>query len=77
MRCASSARKLARKPSRGGRVVGIVEDADDFNEESANCLPQDAGRTARRRDSPAHRHRDRPAVADDPVALSGGAVRAL
>jgi DNA polymerase-3 subunit delta' len=30
--------KLARKPSRGGRVVGIVEDADDFNAESANAF---------------------------------------
>jgi DNA polymerase III subunit delta' len=30
--------KLARKPARGGRVVGIVEDADDFNAESANAF---------------------------------------
>lgn len=30
--------QLARKPSRGGRVVGIVEDADDFNAESANSF---------------------------------------
>jgi DNA polymerase-3 subunit delta' len=29
---------LARKPARGGRVVGIVEDADDFNAESANSF---------------------------------------
>ena len=29
---------LAHKPSRGGRVVGIVEDADDFNAESANSF---------------------------------------
>lgn len=29
---------LALKPVRGGRKVSIVEDADDFNEESANCL---------------------------------------
>jgi DNA polymerase-3 subunit delta' len=31
-------RKLGLKPSRGKRSVGIVEDADDFNEESANCF---------------------------------------
>jgi len=31
-------RKLGLKPSRGVRSVGIVEDADDFNEESANCF---------------------------------------
>ena len=31
-------RKLGLKPSRGRRSVGIVEDADDFNEESANCF---------------------------------------
>jgi len=30
--------KLARKPARGGNVVGIVEDADDFNAESANSF---------------------------------------
>ena len=30
--------KLAHKPARGGRVVGIVEDADDFNAESANSF---------------------------------------
>jgi DNA polymerase-3 subunit delta' len=30
--------QLARKPSRGGRVVGIVEDADDFNAASANSF---------------------------------------
>jgi DNA polymerase-3 subunit delta' len=29
---------LARKPTRGGRKVGIVEDADDFNQESANAF---------------------------------------
>ena len=29
---------LALKPVRGGRKLSIVEDADDFNEESANCL---------------------------------------
>ena len=31
-------RKLGLKPSRGRRSVGVVEDADDFNEESANCF---------------------------------------
>lgn len=30
--------QMAMKPSRGARKVGIVEDADDFNEESANCF---------------------------------------
>jgi DNA polymerase-3 subunit delta' len=30
--------RLARKPARGGRIVGIVEDADDFNAESANTF---------------------------------------
>jgi DNA polymerase-3 subunit delta' len=30
--------QMALKPTRGGRKVGIVEDADDFNEESANCF---------------------------------------
>jgi len=30
--------RLSRKPSRGGRVVGIIEDADDFNAESANSF---------------------------------------
>jgi DNA polymerase-3 subunit delta' len=30
--------RMALKPTRGGRKVGIVEDADDFNEESANCF---------------------------------------
>jgi DNA polymerase-3 subunit delta' len=30
--------QLARKPARGGRVVGIIEDADDFNAESANSF---------------------------------------
>jgi DNA polymerase-3 subunit delta' len=30
--------QLSRKPARGGRVVGIVEDADDFNAESANSF---------------------------------------
>ncbi len=29
---------LALKPTRGARKVGIVEDADDFNEESANSF---------------------------------------
>jgi DNA polymerase-3 subunit delta' len=29
---------LARKPARGGRVVGVIEDADDFNAESANTF---------------------------------------
>ncbi|HET6574519.1 MAG TPA: DNA polymerase III subunit delta' [Fimbriiglobus sp.] len=30
--------KLALKPARGPRKVGVVEDADDFNESSANCF---------------------------------------
>jgi DNA polymerase-3 subunit delta' len=30
--------RLSRKPALGGRVVGIVEDADDFNAESANAF---------------------------------------
>jgi DNA polymerase-3 subunit delta' len=30
--------RMALKPSRGGRKVGIIEDADDFNEESANSF---------------------------------------
>ncbi len=30
--------QLARKPVRGGRKVGVIEDADDFNEESANSF---------------------------------------
>lgn len=30
--------RLARKPARGERVVGIVEDADDFNTASANSF---------------------------------------
>jgi DNA polymerase III subunit delta' len=30
--------QLSRKPARGGYVVGIVEDADDFNDESANAF---------------------------------------
>jgi DNA polymerase-3 subunit delta' len=30
--------RLARKPARGGRVVGLVEDADDFNAASANSF---------------------------------------
>jgi DNA polymerase-3 subunit delta' len=30
--------RMALKPTRGGRKVGIVEDADDFNEESANSF---------------------------------------
>ena len=30
--------QLGLKPSRGKRSVGIVEDADDLNEESANCF---------------------------------------
>ncbi len=29
---------LARKPTHGARKIGIVEDADDFNEESANSF---------------------------------------
>jgi DNA polymerase III subunit delta' len=29
---------LSRKPTRGSRKIGIVEDADDFNEESANSF---------------------------------------
>src|SRR3954464_6857915 len=28
--------RMALKPTRGGRKVGIIEDADDFNEASAN-----------------------------------------
>lgn len=30
--------KIALKPTRGSRKIGIVEDADDFNEESANSF---------------------------------------
>ncbi|HJZ55227.1 MAG TPA: hypothetical protein VKE74_09725 [Gemmataceae bacterium] len=30
--------RMALKPTRGARKVGIVEDADDFNEESANSF---------------------------------------
>src|SRR5947207_10201823 len=30
--------RMALKPTRGGRKVGIVEDADDFNESSANSF---------------------------------------
>ena len=30
--------QLARKPVRGGRKIGIIEDADDFNAESANSF---------------------------------------
>lgn len=30
--------QMAMKPTRGSRKVGIVEDADDFNEESANAF---------------------------------------
>jgi DNA polymerase-3 subunit delta' len=30
--------RMALKPTRGGRKVGIIEDADDFNDESANCF---------------------------------------
>lgn len=29
---------LSRKPSRGGRKIGIIDDADRLNEEGANCL---------------------------------------
>lgn len=29
---------LGRKPTRGGRKVGLVETADELNEESANCF---------------------------------------
>jgi DNA polymerase-3 subunit delta' len=32
------AANLGLKPARGRRKVGILEDADDFNEESANCF---------------------------------------
>ena len=32
------AAKLGLKPARGGRKIGVLEDADDFNEESANCF---------------------------------------
>jgi DNA polymerase-3 subunit delta' len=31
-------RSMALKPARGRRRVAIVDDADDFNEESANCF---------------------------------------
>ncbi|HEY3787723.1 MAG TPA: DNA polymerase III subunit delta' [Urbifossiella sp.] len=30
--------QMAMKPSRGSRKIGIVEDADDFNQESANAF---------------------------------------
>jgi DNA polymerase-3 subunit delta' len=30
--------RFARKPTRGSRKIGVVEDADDFNEESANSF---------------------------------------
>ena len=30
--------KLALKPARGGYKVAIIDDADDFNSESANCF---------------------------------------
>jgi DNA polymerase-3 subunit delta' len=30
--------QLALKPARGGRKIAIIDDADDFNEEAANCL---------------------------------------
>jgi len=30
--------RLSRRPSRGTRIVGIIEDADDFNAESANSF---------------------------------------
>jgi len=30
--------QLALRPIRGGRKVAIIEDADDFNEEAANCF---------------------------------------
>src|SRR5918995_6985068 len=30
--------RLGLKPAKGGRKVGVVEDADDFNDESANCF---------------------------------------
>jgi DNA polymerase-3 subunit delta' len=30
--------KLGLKPARGSRKIGVVEDADDFNDESANCF---------------------------------------
>ncbi|MFO0849183.1 MAG: DNA polymerase III subunit delta' [Gemmataceae bacterium] len=30
--------QLGLKPARGSRKVGVVEDADEFNEESANCF---------------------------------------
>jgi DNA polymerase III subunit delta' len=30
--------KLALKPARGGRKVAILDDADDLNEEAANCF---------------------------------------
>lgn len=29
---------LGRKPAKGTRKVGVIEDADDFNDESANCF---------------------------------------
>lgn len=29
---------LGRKPAKGVRKVGVIEDADDFNDESANCF---------------------------------------
>src|SRR5262249_47721385 len=31
-------RSMALKPARGRRRIAIVDDADDFNEESANCF---------------------------------------
>ena len=30
--------KLAMKPARGGRKIAILDDADDLNEQSANCF---------------------------------------
>jgi DNA polymerase-3 subunit delta' len=30
--------QLALKPARGGRKIAVVDDADDLNEESANCF---------------------------------------
>jgi DNA polymerase-3 subunit delta' len=30
--------RLGLKPARGPRKVGLIEDADDFNDESANCF---------------------------------------
>ena len=66
---------LSLRPLMGRRRVGIIDDADWFTQESANCLLKMLEEPPPGRGDDPHRHEPQPAVAHDPFARPDRALR--